>query len=137
MTFTRGKIFSLLGLLILSAIIGGVIGEHIGEHRASRFLGSFFSDGSNLSTTLAIKEKVFILSKLRDLKMDEAIETLEKTLDHDLLQFSVGIHSSEHLKKDIKKAVKLAKDYRSKFPRATNHPESDKAVTSALAEANN
>ena len=137
MTLTRRKIFSLIGIFVLGAVIGGAIGESIGEYRASRFLGSFFSDGSNVSTIVAIKEKVFILSKLRDVKMDEAIETLEKALDHDLMHFSVGIHGSENIKKEITKALKAAKDYRSKFSRATNHPETDKAVASALAEADN
>ena len=80
MTLTRRKIFSLIGIFVLSAVIGGAIGESIGEYRASRFLGSFFSDGSNLSTILGIKEKVFILGELRDRKMEEAIETLEKAL---------------------------------------------------------
>jgi hypothetical protein len=121
----------------LGAIIGGAIGNYVGEYRTSRFLGIFFSDGSNLSTILAIKERVFILSKIRDGKMEGAIETLEKTLDHDLMRFSVGIHSSEHIRKEAKKALKVARDYRSKFPRATNHPETDKAVASALAEADN
>ena len=127
----------MIGIFILGAIIGGAIGESIGKHRASRFLVSFFSDGSNLSTIVAIREKVFILSKLRDGEMEGAIETLEKTLDHDLMHFSVGIHASENIKKETKKALKLAKDYRSKFPRATNHPQTDKAVASAFAEADN
>ncbi len=126
-----------MGVFILGAIIGGATGNYIGEYRASRFLGIFFSDGSNLSTILAIKEKVFILSKLRDGETEGAIETLEKTLDHDLMRFSVGIHSSEHIKKEAKKALKVAKDYRSKFSRTTNHPETDQAVASALAEADN
>jgi hypothetical protein len=103
MTLTRRKIFSLLGIFIWGAIIGGAIGESIGEYRASRFLGSFFSDGSNLSKIVGVKEKVFTLSKLRDGKMDEAIETLEKALDHDLMHFSVGIHGSENIKKEITK----------------------------------
>jgi len=137
MTLTRRKIFSLIGIFVLGAVIGGAIGESIGEYRASRFLGSFFSDGSNVSTIVAIKEKVFILSKLRDVKMDEAIETLEKALDHDLMYFSVGIHGSEHLRKDIKKALEVAKNYRSNFPRVTNHSITDKAVSEALAYADN
>ena len=137
MIITRRKIFLLLGIFFLGAVIGGGIGESIGEHRASGFLGSFFSDGSNLSTILAIKEKVFVLSKIHDGKMDEATETLERTLDHDLMNFSVGIHSSEHLRKDVKKALKVAKDYRSQFPRVTNHSVTDKAVSEALAYADN
>jgi len=137
MPLTRHKILSLIGIFILGAVIGVVIGESIGKYRTSRFLGSFFSDGSNLSTTLGIKEKVFILSKLRDGKMEEAIEALEKALDHDLMNYSVGIYGSENIKKEITKALKVAKDYRSKFPRTTNHPETDKAVANALAEVDN
>jgi hypothetical protein len=137
MTITRRKIFSLLGIFILGGIIGGVIGESIGRYKASRFLASFFSEGSNLSTIVAIKEKVFILTKLRDGKIEGAIESLENALDHDLMHFSVGIYSSEYIKKEIKKTIKIAKDYRSKFPRTTNHPQTDKAVASALAEADN
>ena len=135
MTFTRREILASIGIFVLGAVIGGVTGDSIGRYRTSRFLGSFFSDGANLSTTLGIKEKVFVLSKLRDGKMDEATETLERALDHDLMIFSVGIYSSEHLKKDIKKALKVAKDYRSKFPRVTNHSITDKAVSEALAYA--
>ena len=141
MIITRRKIVLLIGIFILGAIIGGAIGESIGEsigkHRTSGFLSSFFSDGSNLSTILAIKEKVFVLSKIHDGKMDEATETLERALDHDLMNFSVGIHSSEHLRKDIKKALEVAKDYRSNFPRVTNHSITDKAVSEALAYADN
>ena len=137
MILNRRKIFPVIGIFILGAIIGGAIGGYIGEYRASRFLGSFFSDGSNVSTIVAIKEKVFILSKLRDAKMDEAIETLEKALDHDLMNYSVGIYGSENIKKEITKALKVAKDYRSKFLRTTNHPETDKAVANALAEVDN
>jgi hypothetical protein len=135
MTLTRRKLFSIIGIFILGAIIGGAIGEY----RASRFLGSFFSNGSQLSTIVAIKEKVFILSKLRDRKMEKAIETLKMALDLDLdlMHFSADIHGSENIKKEIKKALKVAKDYRSKFPRATNHSELDKAVSEALAHADN
>lgn len=136
MTFTRRNIFLLLGIFILGAIIGGAIGESIGEYRASRFLSSFFSNGSNLSTIVAIKEKVFILSKLRDGKMEEAIEALENALDFDLMRSFAGLYGSEYIKKGTKKALKVAKDYRSKYPRATN-PETDKLIASALAEADN
>jgi len=133
MTLTRRKLFSIIGIFILGAIIGGAIGEY----RASRFLGSFFSNGSQLSTIVAIKEKVFILSKLRDRKMEKAIKTLKMALDLDLMHFSADIHGSENIKKEIKKALKVAKDYRSKFPRATNHSELDRAVSEALAHADN
>lgn len=117
--------------------IGAIIGESIGENRASRFLGSFFSEGSNLSTMLEIKGKVFILSKLRDGKMEEAIEALEKALDRDLMLFSVGIYASEKTKKEITKALRVTKEYRLKFPRVTNHSVTDKAVSEALANAQN
>lgn len=127
------KIISVIGIFIFGAIIGGAIGAY----GASYFLGSFFSDGSNLSTIVAIKEKVFILSNLHEGKMEKANEALEIALDHDLIRFSSGIHSSEHLKKDIKKALKTAKDYRSKFPRITNNSITDKAVSEALAYADN
>ena len=133
MTLTRRKIFSVIGIFVLGAIIGGAIGAY----GASRFLGSFFADGSNLSTTVAIKEKVFILSKLRDGKMEGAIESLENALDLDIMHFSVGIHSSENIKKEITKALKVAKDYRSQFPRVTNHSVTDKAVSEALANVDN
>jgi hypothetical protein len=137
MTLAWRKIFSLLGIFILGAVIGGATGLSIGEYRASRLLASFFSEGANASTILAIREKVFILSKLRDVKIDEAIETLEKTLDHDLMHFSVGIQGSEKIKKEITKTLKAAKDYRSKFPRVTDHSVTDKAVSEALANAGN
>ncbi len=133
MTLNWRKFISVIGILILGAIIGGAIGAY----GASYFLGSFFSDGSNLSTIVAIKEKVFILSNLHEGKTEKAIEALEIALDHDLIRFSAGIHSSEHLKKDIKKALKVAKDYRSKFPRVTNHSITDKAVSEALGYADN
>ena len=137
MILARRKVFLLLGIFVLGAIIGGAIGYYIGEYRASRFLAIFFSDGANSSTILAIKEKVFILNKLHEGEMDRAIETLEKTLDHDLMNFSVGIHSSEHIEKEAKKALKVAKDYRLTFPRTTNHSVTDKAVSDALAYADN
>jgi hypothetical protein len=137
MTSNRRKVFLVIGIFIFGGIIGATIGESIGEHRASRFLSNFFSDGSNVSTILEIKGKVFTLSKLRDGKMEEAIETLEKALDRDLMHFSVGIYGSENMKNEITKALKVAKDYRSKFPRVTNHSVTDKAVSEALANAGN
>lgn len=137
MTFTRRKILASIGIFVFGGVIGGIIGNSIGRHKTSHFLVSFFSDGANLSTTLGIKEKVFVLSKLRDGKMNEATETLERTLDHDLMNFSKGIYSSESLRKDIKKTLKVAKDYRLKFPRVTNHSVTDKAVSEALAYADN
>jgi len=137
MTLSPRKIFSLIGIFLLGAVIGGLIGESIGRYRASQFLSSFFNDGSNLSTVVGIKEKVFILGKLRDGKMEEAIEALEKALDHDLMHFSVGIYGSENIRKGITESLKVAKDYRSKFPRATNYSELDKAVSRALARADN
>jgi hypothetical protein len=137
MASNRRKVFLVIGIFILGGAIGGVIGESIGEYRRSRFLGNFFSDGSNVSTILEIKEKVFTLRKLRDGKMEEAIETLERALDRDLMNFSVGIYGSEKTKNEITKALKVTKDYRSKFPRATNYPDIDKAVSEALAHADN
>lgn len=137
MTSNRRKVFLVIGIFILGGIIGATIGESIGKHRASRFLGNFFSDGSNVSIILEIKEKIFTLSKLRDGKMEEAIETLEKALDRDLMHFSVGIYGSEKIRKEITNTLRVVKEYRSKFPRTTNYPDIDETVSEALARANN
>ena len=137
MASNQRKIFLVIAIFVLGGLIGGVIGESIGERRASRFLGRFFSDGATVSTVVAIKEKVFTLSKLRDGKKEEAIEALEWALDHDLMHFSAGIYGSEKTKNEITKALKVTRDYRSKFPRVTNHSVTDKAVSEALAHADN
>jgi ABC-type antimicrobial peptide transport system permease subunit len=133
MTPKRRKILSMIGIFILGVIIGGIIGSYAASH----FLGSFFSYGSNLTNMVAIKQNVYTLNKLREGKIDKAIEHLEIILDGDLISYSADIHGSENMKKDIRTALKTAKDYRLKFPRATNHPEIDKAVAKALSEADN
>jgi hypothetical protein len=133
MTFNWHKIFSVIGIFIFGAITGGLIGSYA----SSYFLGSFFSYGSNLTNIVAIKQNVYTLNKLREGNIDKAIERLEIILDGDLIAYSVGIRGSENMKKDIRTALKTAKDYRSKFPRTTNYPEIDKAVAAALVEADN
>ena len=133
MTLSRRNILSAVGIFILGVIIGGLIGAFTASH----FLGSFFSYGTNLSNIVAIQQKVYTLTKLREGSIDKAIEHLEIVLDGDLVAYSAGIHATEKMKEDIKTALKAAKDYRSKFPRATNHPEIDKAVAKALDEAAN
>jgi hypothetical protein len=133
MTANRRKIFLVIGIFILGLIIGGAIGAY----GASHFLGSFFSHGSTLSQIVAIKEKVFTLSKLREGEMEKAKESLETALDYNLIYFSMGIHGSKQMEKEIKRALKGAKEYRSRFPRTTNYPDVDKAVSDALANADN
>ena len=133
MASNRRKIFLVIGIFILGVIIGGAIGAYGALH----FLGSLFSDGTNLSTTVAIKEKVFTLSKLREGEMGKAIESLETALENNLIYFSTGIHGSKKMEKEIKRALKGAKEYRSRFPRTTNYPNVDKAVSEALAHADN
>lgn len=127
------KFFSVIGILILGAVIGGAIAGYVTTYYLTRFM----QYGSSLSEIVAIKSNVFTLNKLREGKTNEAINHLESMLDGSLMYFSVGIHGSTTEQKDIRKALKTAKDYRLQHPRSTKYPDVDKSVASALAEADN
>ncbi len=127
------KIAVVVAIFLIGAIVGGVIAGY----GTSYYLSRFMLYGSNLSETVSINSRVFTLNKLRDGKADEAINHLEMMLDGNLIYFSGGIHGSPTEQKDIRKALRNAKDYRLKYPRSTKYLDVDKSVASALAEGDN
>jgi len=55
------KIFSVIGIFLLGALVGGAVAGY----GTSYFLGKFMMHGSTLSEMVAIKSNVFTLTKLR------------------------------------------------------------------------
>jgi hypothetical protein len=125
------KIFSVIGIFLLGALVGGAIAGY----GTSYFLGKFMMYGSTLSEMVAIKSNVFTLTKLRAGNSAEAINHLEMMLDGNLIYFSGGIHGTASEQTDIRKALKTAKEYRQQNPRSTKYPGIDNAVAAALSEA--
>lgn len=125
------KIISAALIFLIGTIVGGIAGASV----SSYFLFSFFNYGSIMQDVVGIKQHVCALQKIREGDIDGATEVLEISLDSTLIRFSVDLKSPGQPHEPVNNALKAAKAYRTKYPRVTDHPETDEAVAKTLARA--
>lgn len=127
----KRKVFSVIAILIVGAILGGAIGSYSALH----FTSLFWINATDGRTTLAIQHDVEVLKLLREGSTERAIELLEIDLDGNLITFSADMPNTEQWKDAAGKSLKSAKEYRAESPRTTSYPEIDEAVATALSKA--
>ena len=127
MSMNWRKILSVTGIFLLGAIVGGLLCTF-------KILSIFTNDSARTNHT-AIRQTVSTLINLREGRIENATEYLEIILDGNLVYFGVvGIRGSEKIRQDVISTLKIAKDYRRKYPRVTNYPEIDNSVAKAFAK---
>ena len=123
------KIIAAALIFLIGAIVGGMAGASVSYY----FLFSFFNYGSIMQDVVGIKQHVCALQKIRGGNIDGATEVLEVALDGELIRFSADLKGPGQPREPVHNALKAAKAYRTKYPRATAYPEIDKAVAKALS----
>lgn len=116
----------IFNLIIVIAFIMGIFTGSYGR--------SFFLNNSvNLHATLDLLPVVYTLKKLRENRVPDTIELLEMKLDGMLFNLKdYGISSRNGQDWMITRSIKLAKAYRSQYPRETINLETDSTIDKTL-----
>lgn len=128
MTRTKG---TLLGIAVFAAGVfvgGGVTARFADEFIAQ--LGEMEAESNSISSEGGVYMGVRLLNILRSGDNTKAIAVLENQLDGNLI--SLGAMPEQRRKERTLKALRLAKEYRERFPRATHDPEVDASVQRTL-----
>lgn len=128
MTRTKGI---LLGIAVFLAGVfagGGVTARFADEFIAQ--IVEMEGDSNSMSSEGGIYMGVRLLDILRSGDNTKAIAVLESQLDGNLI--SLGAMPEQRRKERTLKALRVAKEYRVRFPRATHHPEVDASVQRTL-----
>jgi hypothetical protein len=125
------KAFSITAILLVGAIIGGLAGSY-----GTAYITSYLYGGSvELQAAVAINQNVWVLKRLREGKIEEAIERLELELDGNLITLSADMPIDEQWQESVDRSLAFVNEYRSIYPRSTQNPEIDSAVANALSKA--
>ncbi|MGI6387430.1 MAG: hypothetical protein ACOX2W_09955 [Desulfomonilia bacterium] len=62
---------------------------------------------------------------------------LELELDRQIMKYSLNVKRTEQEQQDINRALRRAKEYRSKYPRVTKYPDLDQTVKKTLSQVEN
>lgn len=119
-------------ILFAVALIVGGIGGYWGERYFwTRTTNKFICSVAAAKTGLDVS----VLNQLRADNMTNAIDLLETRLDGSLIE--LGVYFGETPKSQREpvhlKILRMAKEYRSKFPHTSGHLEIDEGVARALA----
>lgn len=112
----------IFNLIIVLAFAGGMFTGSYGR--------SFFSNNPvSLHATLDVLPIVYTLKKLRENRVSDTIELLEMKLDGMLFNLKdYGKSSRNGQDWMVTRSIKLAKAYRSQYPRKTINLETDSAT---------
>jgi hypothetical protein len=128
MTRTKGI---LLGIAAFAAgvVAGGAYTIRIADEFVAQ-MGEMEADRDSMSSEGGVYMEVRLLENLRSGDNTKAIATLESQLDRNLI--SLGLVPEQRRKERTLKALRVAKEYRERFPRATDHPQVDASVQRTL-----
>lgn len=113
----------------LIIVIAFIVGIFTGSYGRSFFL----NNSVNLHATLDLLPVVYTLKKLRENRVPDTIELLEMKLDGMLFNLKdYGISSRNGQDWMITRSIKLAKAYRSQYPRETINLETDSTIDKTL-----
>ncbi|MHA2220241.1 MAG: hypothetical protein ACXACY_30550 [Candidatus Hodarchaeales archaeon] len=114
-------------ILIILAFIGGL---YIGNYKVD----SFSINQIYLHSSLDLIPTVLILKRLRENRFSETIKLLEMKLDGMLIDLKdYDELSVDKRDKMIIRSIKIAKEYRSNYPRRTDNIEIEKAIEKTLS----
>lgn len=130
MTNRTKLILVALGAFLGGGIAGGVAGSYV----AIYFTSHFFTDGWMLGNSVDTQTHVSILENLRDGETKKAIEFLETNLDGKIVSLQTSEDNTQRTNDAVTKAIKMAREYRTKHPRRTQYPEVDEMVSKVLSQ---
>ena len=125
-----------LTLLIFCALVlGGIGGGIAGVYLAAKLEGESRMVGIMNRYAAETKVGVALLHRIRDGRVDEALNMLEMDLDANIVTLSsVKTAQYENVGDLVNGALKAAKRYRTQHRWASGNPDMDKAVAQALSQ---
>lgn len=119
-------------IAFIALLIGTLAGGVAGWYEATSFSARFFGDGWMLGKAVEVQTQVAVLTRIRDGQTTEATNLLESNLDGNIMPLSNSKVYAETTNLAVTKAINMARDYRSKYPRNTTSKEVDNAVNGVL-----
>jgi hypothetical protein len=114
-------------ILIILAFVGGL---YIGNYKVD----SFSKNQLYFHSSLDLIPTVLTLKRLRENRFSETIKLLEMKLDGMLINLKdYDELSVEKQDKMILRSIRIAKGYRSNYPRRTDNVEIEKAIEKTLS----
>ena len=121
-------------VIFCALILGGIGGGVAGVYLAAKFEGESRLDRLMNRYVVETNTNITLLRRIRDDKLDEALNTLEMELDSDIVTLSSVKPSQYENGADlVSDALMAAKRYRTQYPWLSGNPGMDKAVAQALS----
>jgi hypothetical protein len=105
-------------------------GLAIGGYGVMSFMSEMLVSFGATSSVAGVSTHVAVLQSLRAGNARGAVDLLETFLDGELM--SVGAYRADSLPQSAPITVRRAAEYRAKYPRTTQNPEVDAAVSKGL-----
>lgn len=121
---------SKLRLSVIALVVFVLGGVAVGGAMMWGFNEFLFHSESISRTSSEAKIRISVLNALRENKTDKAVSLLETILDFDLIGLSAI--PPDRLDDETICIVQRASEYREKYPRTSNFPETDAQVSAFL-----
>jgi hypothetical protein len=115
-------------IAFIALLVGGIVGAYI----AYRVTIQSVSDSWMLELATSAQFKTNVLRGLRENDKEGAIRDLEAQLDSRIVFLNAYGSYSDVTNRAVRRAILEAKDYRAKYPRKTDYPDTDAHVTEIL-----
>jgi len=122
--------------IIIAFLVGGVGGGIVGSYVSTRVVSGYVENSTILGKAVDTQTKVGLLQKIRERNYNEAIELLEVTLDGDIVSLRINNENTNQTTEAVKKAITVARDYRTVYPRHTKYPDIDAEIMNILSKQN-
>ena len=125
-----------LALVIFCAlIVGGIGGGVAGVYLAANLEGESRMVALINRSVAETKVDIALLRRIRDGRVDEALNMLEMEVDANIVTLSsVELAKYEKGGDLAKGALRVAKEYRTQHPWSSGDPDMDKAVANSLSQ---
>jgi hypothetical protein len=127
----RKKTLVGLGLMFLA---GCSFGLAIGGYVGMRLMFSYFGNNWLHEQAADIQARIVVLKQLRSAEKGQAVELLEAQLDDDLISIEPDKYINDQTISEINNAIREAREYRSRHPRASNRPHVDMMVKNVFSQ---
>ena len=125
-------------IVVVSIIASFILGAFVGGYVSTTFSSMFALHSVYTRAAASANITLTALDRLRNNKVKDAVELLETSLDGDIITFhGYGQLSASKKDKNIIRIIQRAKDYRSKYPRTTEHQDIDNAVKEVFSAVKN
>jgi hypothetical protein len=122
-------------LIFCALVLGGIGGGLAGFYVAAKFEGESRLIGLKSRSVADTKIGIALLRRIKDGKVDEALNLLEMELNANIVTLS-SLRSSQYEDSGelVSGALKTAKEYRTKYQWSSGNADIDKAVAQALSQ---